>query len=186
MFDIRSHRDPNSTVNARHAATAGVRYAALILIVLSVAIWIWNRPWSISLEAIASPERIRGIILRAGLQPTGNFQERFTGLEGIEVASPTCSTPIAILPVMFGKLELPADSLSYRPGAYDVAYVFDGNLYSGRWISYQLGIVAVWRRLTSLISGKDSKSLHYYMKVWTPRGCPGLTPGEVERLRAAE
>ena len=186
MFDIRSHCASNSIINAQRATPIGVRYAVLTLITVSLVVWVWNRPWSRSSEAIASSDRIRGDIVRAGLEPTGYFREQFTGLKGIEIARPGCPAPTAILPVMFGNLELPPDALSYRAGDYTITYAFDGNLYAAKWISYRLEITAIWRRLASLISGTDSKSLHYYMKIWTPHSCQGLTSQEAERLRDSD
>jgi hypothetical protein len=87
---------------------------------------------------------------------------------------------------MAAQAEMAPDELSYRDGDYDIAYAFDGNLYSPKWISYRLGIMSVWRRATSLALGSDPDSLRYYMKIWTPRGCQGLTQEEVERLRQAD
>jgi hypothetical protein len=155
------------------------------LIAVSAAVWMLNRPWGGSAEAFESSDRVRGFIVRAGLQPAGRFQEPITGLEGVEIARRDCSQPAAILPVMIKDTELGPSELSYRPGDYDVAYAFDGDLYSPSWISYRLEVVAMWHRLTSLVSGSDPDRLRYYMKIWTPRGCQGLTPQEAERLRDA-
>jgi hypothetical protein len=186
MFDIRGHRASDSFVNAQHATTTAVRYAVLTLIIFSIVVWVWNRPWSASSEAIVSPDRILAIMVGAGLQPTSYFEERFTGLEGIEVARPGCPRSMAILPVAFGNLELPPDALSYRWEDYDVAYAFDGDLYSTRWASYRLRIVAIWRRLASLVTNSTHRPLSYYFKIWTPRGCKGLMHIEAERLRNAD
>ncbi len=129
---------------------------------------------------------MREIITRAGLQPTGNFHEPITGLEGFEVARSGCPAPIAVLPVMAANAEMAPGELSYRDGDYNIAYAFDGNLYAPDWISYRLGIMSAWRRVTSLALGSDPDSVRYYMKIWTPRGCQGLTQEEVERLREAD
>ncbi len=186
MFDIRSHRSSDSGVHAQRATPVGVRYAVLTLIAASLVVWVWDRPWSRSFGAIISSTRIHEVVVRAGLQPTGYFYEQITGLKGVEVTRPGCPAPVAILPVMAAYAEIAPDALIYRVGDYTVTYAYDGNLYSTRWISYRLGIMAIWRRLASLVSGTDSKSLYYYMKIWTPQGCQGLTPAEAELLRNAD
>jgi hypothetical protein len=183
MSDISGHRAPDSFVEAPRWTRAGLRYAVLILIAACVVVWICSRPWTKSLQATVSSDRILEVIARAGLQPTGYFHEPATGLVGVEISAKECPQPVALLPAMVGDIELAPDELSYRDGDYQVAYAFNGNLYPPRWISYRLEVIATWRRLISLASGSDPERLRYYMKIWTPSGCQGLTSQELARLR---
>jgi hypothetical protein len=156
----------------------------LIFIVLSVCAWIWNRPWNEPFKPITLRDRAQADLVRAGLRPAGFFRENTRDLEGIEVISPRCLTPTAILPVAMEQLGI-ASELTYRDD-FNMAYAFDGKLYPEKLISYRLQIAAIARGLTSLVSGAGRGRLRYYLKIWTARGCQGLTPEEVSRLREAD
>ena len=153
---------------------------------MCLVVWICNRSLTKPFQPTAPLDRIAEVIVRAGLQPVGYFHEPATGLVGIEVSMKDCSQPVALLPAMIGDMELAPDELSYRDGDYQVAYAFDGSLYPEKWISYRLEVISTWRRLAALVSRSNSERLQYYMKIWTPFGCPGLTSEEVGRLRDAD
>ncbi len=123
---------------------------------------------------------------RAGLELTGHFVEPVTGLDGVEISKPGCSQPLALLPVLAWNAEVAPDALRYRDGAYNIAYAYDGNLYSAAWITYGFGVVSRLSRLKALAEGSDPRRLTYYFKVWTPQFCEGLTAADVERLRDAD
>lgn len=127
-------------------------------------------------------DRILEVVSRAGLQPIGYFREPATGLLGVEISRGDCLKPVALLPARIGAIELAPDKLNYRDGDYQVAYVFDGDLYPQKWISLRLEFLSTWRRLTSLATRANPKRFYAYMKIWTPSGCQGLSSQEVMRL----
>jgi hypothetical protein len=156
------------------------------LIVVSVGVWLCNRNWNETSAETVSPDRIREVIVRAGLKPSGSFYEQITGAEGIEIDRPGCEKLTALLAIQIRNAEIAPAAFSFGDGGYRVSYAFDGEIYSPSWISYKLGVFAVLHRLRSLAGGVDPRVLSYYFKIWTPRACEGLTPAEVERLRDAD
>ena len=186
MSDIRGHRFADPLVDAQPAASPIIRYLALALVVVSTFVWIGNRGWSARPEDAVSVAQIREVLQRAGFQPTGTFSEQITGAEGVEALSPSCSTPLAFLPVLFSNTEIAPDALQYGDGGYSVAYAFDGALYPENAVSLRTGIAAEWKRLKSLFVGSNERRLAYYLKIWTPNACATLTPVDAKRLADAE
>jgi hypothetical protein len=186
MFEFLSHRAPDLVGPAPRSAPAAIRFGVLILIVVSAVVWVSSRDWNGTSEAPVSAQRIGELVARAGLQPIGYFHEPITGLQGVEISRLGCPKPVALLPVHSMNAEIAPGALRYSDGGYSVAYAFDGGIYSASGISYKIGVIALLRRLTSIVARSDTKHLAYYFKIWTPRGCAELTSAEVERLRDAD
>ena len=156
-----------------------LRYSVILLIVVAFAGGIWTRYLSTSSIQAASSVGIRP---NSGLQITGTFAESLADLTGFEVSFPNCPHPLAILPVPASFTAIIPTEYRYRRGEYDISYVYKGNVYREAWISYKLSLLSTFYRLQSLLGLVEARQFAYYLKIWTPSGCPGISTPEASSL----
>jgi hypothetical protein len=73
----------------------------------------------------------------------------------------------------------------YRRGEYDISYVYNGNVYPEAWISYKLSLLSTFYRFQALLGLGEARQFAYYLKIWTPSGCRGISNAEASALERA-
>jgi hypothetical protein len=162
-----------------------LRYGVILIIAAALAGGIWARCLSTSPVQAASPVEIHPLPENSGLQVTGTFDVPVGGLTGFEVSFPNCPRPLAILPVPAGFISIIPTEYRYRRGEYDISYVFNGNVYPETWISYKLSLLGTFYRFQALFGLLEARQFAYYLKIWTPSGCRGISNAEASALERA-
>lgn len=65
---------------------------------------------------------------------------------------------------------------------------FPNYIYPEAWISYKLSLLNSYYRLQAFFSVGEARQFAYYLKIWIPADCPGISTTEVfalERVLAA-
>jgi hypothetical protein len=81
-----------------------------------------------------------------------------------------------------GSLSIIPTEYRYRPGAYNIAYVYSGNIYPEERIGYRLGLLNSILRFEALLGLVDRKRFAFYLKIWTPKECGGISNFEASSL----
>jgi hypothetical protein len=153
---------------------------------MALAGGIWARCEHVNTDAIVSSDEVRAILNHSGLQVIGSFEEPVSGLIGFEVTRPDCALPIALLPVAATGSVLMPSAFRYRDGDYRTSYIYSGNTYGEKWISYRLRILALFYRARWSLENNSHKEIEVYFKLWTPESCPDLASEQVSKLSRFE
>ena len=161
----------------------GLRLSVMLIIFVALAGGIWPRYLYLALERTAPPavEMRRGFE-SSNLQVTGTFAEPLGNITGFEISIRRCARPLAVLPIPAGYLGIIPTDYRYRGGAYNIAYLYDGNIYSEERISYSLNFLNIIFRVKSLFGWVDRKRLAFYLKIWIPKECGGISNFEATSL----
>ena len=162
-----------------------LRYGVILIIVAAFAGGIWTRYLYTASVQPASSVEINPALVNSGLQVTGTFDVPVGGLSGFEVSFPDCTEPLAILPVPALYMAIIPTEYRYRPGNYDISYVYNGKVYPEPWISYKLSLLGTFYRLQAMFSLIEARQFAYYLKIWTPSGCRGISNAEASTLERA-
>jgi hypothetical protein len=162
-----------------------LRFSVILIILVAFAGGIWTRYLSTSSVEASTLVEINPALFDAGLQLTGTFGEPYGGLTGFEVSFPDCPHPLAILPVSARYTSLIPTEYHYGRGQYDISYVYNGNIYAEAWISYKLSLLNSYYRLQAFFSVGEGRQFAYYLKIWIPTDCPGISTGDVFALERA-
>ena len=73
----------------------------------------------------------------------------------------------------------------YRLGNYDISCVYNGKVYPEAWISHKLSLLGTFYRLQALFGLIEARQFAYYLKIWTPSGCRGISNAEASSLERA-
>ncbi len=103
-------------------------------------------------------------------------------MPGFEVSLPGCGRPVGVLPVPASSSAIIPTAFRYKPGDYDVSYLYNGQAYPEAGISYRLSLLYTFQRAQSLLGLIDGKQSASYLKIWNPAGCPKLSTSEVLTL----
>jgi hypothetical protein len=159
-----------------------LRYSVMLIIVAALAGGIWTRYFYTPSVQPASSVELNPTLVNSGLQVTGTFDEPVGGLTGFEVSFPNCPRPLAILPVTASFTAIIPTEYRYRRGDYDISYVYKENVYPEAWISYKLSLLRTFYQLQSLLGLMEARQFAYYLKIWTPSGCHGISNSEASAL----
>ncbi len=159
-----------------------LRYSVILIIAVAFAGGILTRYLYTPSVQPASSVEIIPTLVNSGLQVTGTFDEPIGGLTGFEVSFPDCPHPLAILPVPAGLSAIIPTEYRYRRGEYDISYVYKGNVYPEVWISYKLSLLNTFYRFQALLGLVEARQFAYYLKIWIPSGCRGISNSEASSL----
>lgn len=125
-------------------------------------------------------------------QPSDSDEMRFAGvfadplnsLKGYELVLSRCPRPFAVLPVATRALAVPPGEYHYaHPGEYAVSYIFNGRAYPEEWIGGRLRFLRALYRFQSLFGLTDARSYAFFLKLWVPAECAGVSTAEAEALQ---
>jgi hypothetical protein len=162
-----------------------LRYSVILIIVVAFAGGIWTRYLNTPPVQTAASMESHPPLEDSGFQVTGTFDVPVGGLSGFEVSFPNCPHPIAILPVPARYMAIIPTEYRYRQGEYDISYVYNGNIYPETGISYRLGLMSTFYRFQALLGLGEARQFAYYLKIWTPSGCRGISNAEASALERA-
>ena len=162
-----------------------LRYGVILIIVAAFAGGVWTRYLSTSSVQAAAPVESHSHLENSGFQLTGTFDVPVGGLSGFEVSFPDCAEPLAILPVPALYMAIIPTEYRYRLGNYDISCVYNGKVYPEAWISYKLSLLGTFYRLQALFGLIEARQFAYYLKIWTPSGCRGISNAEASSLERA-
>jgi hypothetical protein len=162
---------------------SGLRLGVIVIILVTLVGGIWPRHFYKTLEPTAPPAaEIRRAFESSNLQVTGAFAEPLANITGFEISIQRCARPLAVLPIPASYSALIPTEYRYRPGAYDVAYVYSGKIYPEDRISYTLSALNMFYRFESLFGLIERKRFAFYLKIWIPRECGGISNSEASSL----
>jgi hypothetical protein len=160
----------------------GRRLGVILIILVALAGGVWARHLYKTLKWTEPVVEIRRAFESSNLQVTGTFAESLGNITGFEISIPRCGHPLAVLPVPAQYSAVIPTEYRYRPGAYNIAYVYMGNIYPEERISYRLGLLNTIYRLESLFGLVDRKRFVFYLKIWIPKECGGISNFEASSL----
>ncbi|MGH7783243.1 MAG: hypothetical protein ACREO5_05315 [Candidatus Binatia bacterium] len=161
---------------------AGLRRSVILIMLIALAGGIWTRHFYTNTRKAESLVEIRPSFENSGLRVTGTFDEPVGDLTGFEISFPYCSRPLAILPVPSWLMAIISTEYHYRPGEYDISYVYNGNVYPETWISYKLIFLNYFYRFQSLFGLVEARQFAYCLKIWIPPDCRGISTTEASAL----
>ena len=153
----------------------GLRRSVILIILVALAGGICARYRYASSDLAESSVEIRQPLKNIGIHVTGTFVEPLAGSTGFEVSFPNCPHPLAVLPISAKRTAIIPTEYRYRLGAYDVSYVYNGNVYSEAGINYRLNFLHVLYQLQSMFGLIEGRHFAFYLKIWIPSGCPGIS-----------
>jgi hypothetical protein len=164
----------------------GLRISVILIILVALAGGIWPRHLHKALEPIAPAAlEIRRAFESSNLQVTGTFAEPLGNTTGFEISTRRCARPLAVLPIPAEYSAIIPAEYRYRAGAYDIAYVYSGSIYPEERISFRLSLLNTIYRVESLFGLVDRKRFAFYLKIWIPRECGGISNCEASSLERA-
>jgi hypothetical protein len=114
----------------------------------------------------------------------GVFNDSLSSRTGYELVLPRCSRPLAVLPVATRALAVPPREYDYpHAGEYAVSYIFNGRAYPEEWIGGRLRFLRALYRFQSLFGLTDARSYAFFLKLWVPAECAGVSTAEAEALQ---
>jgi hypothetical protein len=185
VLDFRGHRHSDDHLAAAPNLMERLRYSVILIIVAALAGGIWARSLSTSEGQAASPAEVHSLPENSGLQVTGTFDVPVGGLSGFEISVPNCAHPLAVLPVPTRLMTIIPTEYRYQQGEYDISYVYNGNVYPEAWINYRLGLLSIFYRIKALFDPPGATQFAYYLKIWTPSSCRGISNAEASALERA-
>jgi hypothetical protein len=162
-----------------------LRYSVILIIAAALAGGIWARCLSTSAVQTASKGEIHPLPENSGLQVTGIFDVLVGGLSGFEISVPNCPQPWAILPIPTRLMTIIPTEYHYHQGEYDISYVYRGNVYAAAWINYKLGFLSIFYGIKALFDPREATQFAYYLKIWIPSSCHGISNAEASTLERA-
>jgi hypothetical protein len=181
--DIGGDCVPNDRLYAVARCMRGLRLGVILIILFALAGGVSRRHLYKALEPTARPAaEIRRALESSNLQVTGTFAESFGNITGFEISIPRCAHPLAVLPIPAQYSAVIPTEYRYRPGTYSIAYVYMGNIYPEERISYRLSLLNMIYRFESLFGLVDRKRFVFYLKVWIPKECGGISNFEASSL----
>jgi hypothetical protein len=164
----------------------GLRFGVILIILVALAVGVWSRHLYKALEPTAPPAaEIRRAFESSNLQVTGTFAESLANITGFEISIRRCARPLAVLPIPAAYSAIIPTEYRYRPGDYNIAYVYSGNIYPEERISYRLSLLSTIYRFESLFDLVDRKRFVLYLKIWIPKECGGISNFEASSLDRA-
>lgn len=152
-----------------------LRYGVILIILIALAGGIWTRRHHMAASEPALSEEPDPALTASRIKTTGSFEELVTGMPGFEVSLPGCGRPVGVLPVPASSSAIIPTAFRYKPGGYDVSYLYNGQAYPEAGISYRLTLLYALNRIRSFLGLMDGEPLAFYLKIWTPSDCPGLS-----------
>ena len=161
----------------------GLHLGVILIILVALAGGVWRRHLHKALEPTAPPAaEIRRAFESSNLQVTGTFAELLGNITGFEFSIWRCARPLAVLPIPGAYSAIIPTEYRYRPGAYNIAYVYDGDIYPEDWISYRLSVLSIIYRFESLFGLVDRRRFFFFLKIWIPKECGGISSSEASSL----
>jgi len=118
------------------------------------------------------------------LRLSGVFVEPLNNLTGYEISVPRCPRPLAVMPVSTRTLSVaPSEHRYPRPGEYAVSYIYNGSIYLEDGIGPRLRLLRMLYRFQSLFGLADARNFAFYLKVWVPSDCAGVSTAEAAALQ---
>jgi len=162
------------------------RYSAILIMFLALAGGIWTRLVYTNSNLAGSLVEIRQPSKESGINVTGTFQEPVGGLKGFEVSLPNCRQPMAILPISTKTYAgSTAAEYHYHHGEYKISYVLNSKIYPENYITYRLTFLRILYRFQSMFGLIKGRQFAYYLKIWIPTGCAGVSTHDVSALERA-
>ncbi len=115
----------------------------------------------------------------------GTFEEPLSGLTGFQISTPSCRDDLGVLPVGSSNTAITPTDYKYHPGKYVASYILNGSVYSERFISYRLAFLYELYRVESFFGLVSAWQSAYYLKVWVPSECSGISTSEAYFLEKA-
>jgi hypothetical protein len=159
-----------------------LRRIVVLIILVALGGGIWARYLYARSDLAESLVGIRQPPQDGGLNVTGSFDEPLGGAPGLEVSFPSCPRPIAVLPVSMKRSAIIPSEYRYRHGDFDVSYVYNGGVYPEAGVNYKLNFLHVLYRFQSMFGLIEGRQFAFYLKIWVPSGCPGVSTAEASAL----
>jgi hypothetical protein len=113
-----------------------------------------------------------------------SFITRYNSLRGYRISLTRCSQPYAALPVATGTMVVAPAAHSFSGSdLYSVSYIFNGHNYPEDGIGPRLVFLRMLYRLESAFGLTDAGSYAFYLKIWSPLECGGLSADEAAALQ---
>lgn len=118
------------------------------------------------------------------MRVAGEFTDPLNYLTGYEFFLPRCSRPLAVMPVSTRTLAIPPSEYQYRQsGEYAVSYVYNGGVYAEEGIAGRLRLLRMLYRFESLFGLTDARAYAFFLKLWIPVACAGVSTAEAEAFQ---
>ncbi|ARN79792.1 hypothetical protein [Methylocystis bryophila] len=115
---------------------------------------------------------------------SGEFTDPLNYLTGYEFILPRCPQPLAVLPVSTRTLAIPPSEYQYpQSGEYAVSYVYNGGVYAEEGIAARLRLLRMLYRFESLFGLTDARGYAFFLKLWIPANCAGVSTAEAESFQ---
>jgi hypothetical protein len=160
----------------------GLRRVVVFITFVSLAGGVWARYLYASSDLAESAVGVRQPPESSAIQVTGTFEEPLAGSIGFEVLSPSCPHPLAVLPVSMKRSAIIPTEYRYHQGDFDVSYVYNGAVYPEANVSYRLSFLHVLYRFESMFGLIEGRRFAFYLKIWTPSGCPAISSADASAL----
>ncbi len=160
----------------------GLRYSVVVIILIALGGGIWTRHRFAAASQPSSSEEIGPGLERPGVKAPGSFEEPVTGMAGFEFPLAGCERPVGVLPVPASNAAIIPAAFRYKPGDYEISYLYNGQAYPEAGISYRLTLLYALNRIRSFLGLMDGEPFAFYLKIWTPSDCPGLSTFVESRL----
>jgi len=164
-----------------------LRYGAILIILVALAGGTWSRYHylnsSVAESSVASSLEVGRTLENSGLQVTGSFEEPMGDLSliGYEISLPTCSAPMAVLPIPVRSSAIP-DAYRYREDEYNSSYIYNGIAYPEAGISYRLRSLHIFYRIQASLGLIKDQQFAFYLNIWIPPGCPMISNSQALTL----
>lgn len=113
----------------------------------------------------------------------GSFVTPFDPLTGYRISLPRCPRPLAVLPVATATLVAPTAHRYGDQNSHAVSYIFNGNVYPEQAIEPRLRFLRMLYRFEALFGVGDAGGYAYFLKVWVPAECEGVSTAEAQALQ---
>ncbi len=163
------------------------RIGAILIILVAFAGGSWSRFYYSDSRDVASSVtsaiEVGRTLENSELRVTGSFEEPMGDLSlmGYEVSLPTCSAPLAVLPIPVKNSAIP-NTYRYSEEEYNSSYIYNGTAYPESGISYRLRSLHILYSIQALLGLMKHQQFAFYLKVWTPPGCPMISASQAVAL----
>ena len=182
MLDFSRRRRANGHLSAAPKLMDSLRRIVVLVILVSSGGGIGARYFYARSDLDESLVGIRRAPESAGLKVTGEFEEPLGGAPGVEVSFPSCPRPLAVLPISLKRSAIIPSEYRYRHGDFHVSYVYNGGVYPEAGVNYKLNLLHVLYRFESMFGLVEGRQFAFYLKIWVPSGCPGVSAAEASAL----
>lgn len=161
-----------------------LRWVVVLIILAALAGGVATRFLYASSDGVESNFEIRTPSDSEGIRVVGTFIDPFNSLTGYEISFPRCPRPVAVLPVPTGiSAVAPKEHLYGNSSRHVVSYIYNGGVYPEAGIGPRLRLLRILYRLGSLFGLTDARSFAFYLKIWVPEECEGVSMTEAGALQ---